>query len=71
MKAFADAFGGGSISKALDNMVNGLTSVVTQFSNWLARNGASIIKIFASIGSIAKSVGTGFVYAQFWDERNC
>lgn len=63
MKAFADAFGGGSISKALDNMVNGLTSVVTQFSNWLARNGASIIKIFASIGSIAKSVGTGFVYA--------
>ena len=63
MKAFADAFGGGSISKALDNMVNGLTSVVTQFSDWLARNGASIIKIFASIGSIAKSVGTGFIYA--------
>ena len=62
-KAFADAFGGGSISKALDNMVNGLTNVVTQFSNWLARNGASIIKIFASIGSIAKSVGTGFIYA--------
>lgn len=62
-KAFADAFGGGSISKALDNMVNGLTNVVTQFSNWLARNGASIIKIFASIGSIAKSVGTGFVDA--------
>jgi hypothetical protein len=63
MKAFADAFGGGSISKALDNMVNGLTNVVTQFSEWLARNGASIIKIFASIGSIAKSVGTGFIYA--------
>ena len=63
MKAFADAFGGGSISKALDNMVNGLTNVVTQFSDWLARNGASIIKIFASIGSIAKSVGTGFIYA--------
>lgn len=63
MKAFADAFGGGSISKALDNMINGLTNAVTQFSNWLARNGASIIKIFASIGSIAKSVGTGFIYA--------
>ena len=63
MKAFVDAFGGGSISKALDNMVNGLTNVVTQFSEWLARNGASIIKIFASIGSIAKSVGTGFIYA--------
>ena len=62
-KAFADAFGGGSISKALDNMINGLTNAVTQFSNWLARNGASIIKIFASIGSIAKSVGTGFIYA--------
>lgn len=63
MKAFADAFGGGSISKALDNMVNGLTNAVTQFSEWLARNGTSIIKIFASIGSIAKSVGTGFIYA--------
>lgn len=63
MKSFADAFGGGSISKALDNMVNGLTNVVTQFSEWLARNGTSIIKIFASIGSIAKSVGTGFIYA--------
>lgn len=62
-KAFADAFGDGSISKALDNMVNGLTNVVTQFSDWLARNGASIIKIFASIGSIAKSIGTGFIYA--------
>ncbi|WP_251576518.1 tape measure protein [Limosilactobacillus agrestimuris] len=62
-KAFADAFGDGSISKALDNMINGLTNAVTQFSNWLARNGASIIKIFASIGSIAKSVGTGFIYA--------
>ena len=62
-KAFADAFGGGSISKALDNMVNGLTNAVTQFSDWLARNGTSIIKIFASIGSIAKSVGTGFIYA--------
>ncbi|WP_085649760.1 tape measure protein [Limosilactobacillus reuteri] len=63
MKAFADAFGDGSISKALDNMINGLTNAVTQFSNWLARNGASIIRIFASIGSIAKSVGTGFIYA--------
>ena len=63
MKAFADAFGDGSISKALDNMITGLTNAVTQFSNWLARNGASIIKIFASIGSIAKSVGTGFIYA--------
>lgn len=63
MKSFADAFGGGSISKALDNMVNGLTNAVTQFSEWLARNGTSIIKIFASIGSIAKSVGTGFIYA--------
>lgn len=63
MKAFADAFGDGSITKALDNMVNGLTDTVTRFSNWLARNGASIIKIFASIGSIAKSVGTGFIYA--------
>lgn len=63
MKSFADAFGGGSISKALDNMVNDLTNAVTQFSEWLARNGTSIIKIFASIGSIAKSVGTGFIYA--------
>lgn len=63
MKAFADAFGDGSITKALDNMVNGLTDTVTRFSNWLARNGASIIKIFASIGSIAKSIGTGFIYA--------
>lgn len=63
MKSFADAFGGGSISKALDNMVNSLTNAVTQFSEWLARNGTSIIKIFASIGSIAKSVGTGFIYA--------
>lgn len=63
MKAFADAFGDGSISKALDNMITRLTNAVTQFSNWLARNGASIIKIFASIGSIAKSVGTGFIYA--------
>lgn len=62
-KAFADAFGDGSISKALDNMITRLTNAVTQFSNWLARNGASIIKIFASIGSIAKSVGTGFIYA--------
>lgn len=62
-KAFADAFGDGSISKALDNMITGLTNAVTQFSNWLARNGASIIRIFASIGSIAKSVGTGFIYA--------
>lgn len=61
--AFADAFGDGSITKALDNMVNGLTDTVTRFSNWLARNGASIIKIFASIGSIAKSIGTGFIYA--------
>lgn len=63
MKAFADAFGDGSISKALDNMITRLTNAVTQFSNWLARNGASIIKIFASIGSIAESVGTGFIYA--------
>lgn len=63
MQAFANAFGNGSISKALDNMINGLTNAVTQFSNWLARNGASIIRIFASIGSIAKSVGTGFIYA--------
>lgn len=61
--AFADAFGDGSISKALDNMITRLTNAVTQFSNWLAKNGASIIKIFASIGSIAKSVGTGFIYA--------
>lgn len=63
MKAFADAFGDGSITKALDNMVNGLTRTVTAFSNWLANNGASIIRIFASIGSIAKDVGTGFINA--------
>ncbi|MGI1803765.1 tape measure protein [Limosilactobacillus reuteri] len=63
MQAFANAFGNGSITQMLDNMVNGLTDTVTKFSNWLARNGTSIVKIFASIGSIAKSVGTGFVDA--------
>ncbi|MCD7138798.1 tape measure protein [Limosilactobacillus balticus] len=63
MQAFANAFGNGSITQMLDNMINGLTSAVTKFSNWLARNGTSIVKIFASIGSIAKSVGTGFIYA--------
>lgn len=61
--AFANAFGNGSITQMLDNMVNGLTDTVTKFSDWLARNGTSIVKIFASIGSIAKSVGTGFVDA--------
>lgn len=63
MQAFANAFGNGSITQMLDNMINGLTSAVTKFSNWLARNGTSIVKIFASIGSIAKSVGTGFIDA--------
>ena len=63
MQAFANAFGNGSITRMLDNMVNGLTDTVTKFSDWLARNGTSIVKIFASIGSIAKSVGTGFVDA--------
>lgn len=63
MQAFANAFGNGSITQMLDNMVNGLTDTVTKFSDWLARNGTSIVKIFASIGSIAKSVGTGFVDA--------
>lgn len=63
MQAFANAFGNGSITQMLDNMVNGLTDIVTKFSDWLARNGTSIVKIFASIGSIAKSVGTGFVDA--------
>lgn len=63
MQAFANAFGNGSITQMLDNMVNGLTDTVTKFSDWLARNGISIVKIFASIGSIAKSVGTGFVDA--------
>lgn len=63
MQAFANAFGNGSITQMLDNMVNGLTDTVAKFSDWLARNGTSIVKIFASIGSIAKSVGTGFVDA--------
>lgn len=63
MQAFANAFGDGSITKMLDNMVNGLTKTVTAFSKWLAQNGTSIVKIFASIGSIAKSVGTGFIDA--------
>lgn len=63
MQAFANAFGNGSITQMLDNMINSLTSAVTKFSNWLARNGTSIVKIFASIGSIAKSVGTGFIDA--------
>lgn len=63
MQAFANAFGDGSITKMLDNAVNGLTNMVSKFSEWLARNGASIVRIFASIGSIAKSVGTGFIKA--------
>lgn len=63
MQAFANAFGDGSITKMLDNMVNGLTKTVTAFSEWLAQNGTSIVKILASIGSIAKSVGTGFIDA--------
>lgn len=63
MQAFANAFGDGSITKMLDNAVNGLTNMVSKFSKWLARNGASIVRIFVSIGSIAKSVGTGFIKA--------
>ena len=63
MQAFANAFGDGSITKMLDNMVNGLTNAVKSLSEWIARNGASIVEIFGSIGSIAKSVGTSFIDA--------
>lgn len=63
MQAFANAFGNGSITKMLDNMVNGLTNTVKSLSEWIARNGTSIVEIFGSIGSIAKSVGTGFIDA--------
>ena len=59
MKALADAFGNGSVSKMLDNMVNGLTRMVQAVSKWTANNAESIVKTIKALGSIAGSLGKG------------
>ncbi|HJA23217.1 MAG TPA: hypothetical protein H9958_03210 [Candidatus Limosilactobacillus intestinavium] len=59
MKALADAFGNGSVSKMLDNMVNGLTRMVQAVSKWTANNAESIVKTIKALGSIALSIGKG------------
>jgi SLT domain-containing protein/methyl-accepting chemotaxis protein len=59
MKALADAFGNGSVSKMLDNVVNGLTRMVQAVSKWTANNAESIVKTIKALGSIAMSVGKG------------
>lgn len=59
MKALADAFGNGSVSKMLDNVVNGLTRMVQAVSKWTANNAESIVKTIKALGSILMSVGKG------------
>lgn len=59
MKALADAFGNGSVSKMLDNVVNGLTRMVQAVSKWTANNAESIVKTIKALGSIVMSVGKG------------
>lgn len=60
MKALADNFGDGSVSKMLDNVVNGLTRFVKAASKWTANNAGSIVKTIKSIASISGSLGKGF-----------
>lgn len=59
MKALADAFGNGSVSKMLDNIVRGLTNFVKTVSNWTANNAESIVKTIKGLASISSSVGKG------------
>lgn len=59
MKALADAFGNGSVSKMLDNVVNGLTRMVQAVSKWTANNAENIVKTIKALGSIVMSVGKG------------
>ena len=59
MKALADAFGNGSVSKMLDNTVRGLTNFVKTVSNWTANNAESIVKTIKGLASIGSSVGKG------------
>lgn len=59
MKALANAFGDGSVSKMLDNAVKGLTNFVKAVSKWTAHNAESIVITFKSLASIAGSLGKG------------
>ena len=59
MKALADAFGNGSVSKMLDNTVKGLTNFVQAVSKWTANNAESIVKTIKGLASIGSSVGKG------------
>ncbi len=60
MKALADNFGDGSVSKMLDNVVNGLTRFVKATSKWVAGNAGSIVTTIKAIASISGSLGKGF-----------
>lgn len=59
MQALADNFGDGSVSKMLDNVVDGLTRFVKATSKWTANNAGSIVKTIKSLASIAGSIGKG------------
>ena len=59
MQSLANTFGNGSVSRMLDNAVNGLTKMTKAVSGWTARNAASIISMLSSLGRIAGGIGKG------------
>lgn len=59
MKALANNFGDGSVSKMLDNMVNGLTRFVKAVSSWTSRNAGSIVTTIKSLATIGKDLAEG------------
>lgn len=59
MQSLAKTFGNGSVSRMLDNAVNGLTKMTKAVSGWTAKNAASIISMLSSLGRIASSIGKG------------
>lgn len=59
MQALADNFGDGSVSKMLDNVVDGLTRFVKATSKWTANNAGSIVKTIKSLASITGSLSKG------------
>ena len=59
MQSLADAFGDGSISKMLDNMVNSLTKFIKAISGWTADNASSIVRTIKALATIGKDLTVG------------